>query len=138
MTLRRISNFVDPVDKATAARLTQQIGALEENVASFGIELLAESRLSLAGTGLVDTKLTLKPGQLAGFNTALTADLKVAIAAPRPGDAGKFLAVIKEEAVNQLTLSPPSGVRISGQATYPIVALGLVLLLCDGNNYWVV
>ncbi len=134
MTLRRIDSYAtDDADK-----LSDQLSRLEDNIAA-ALDALpfAALKLSLVGTGILSTNVTLKPGQLAGFNTALTANLKVAVAAPRPGDAGKFLAVIKEEAANTLTLTPPSGVTIAALATYPITAQELVLLLCDGNNYWV-
>jgi hypothetical protein len=94
-------------------------------------------KLSLVGTSIINASVILKPGQLAGFNTAL-GDITVAIAAPRPGDAGKFLAVIKEEGANTLTLTPPAGVLIEAATTYATSSQGLILLLCDGNNYWVV
>jgi hypothetical protein len=135
--MKEIRNFVDPVDKASAARLTQQLAEFEGNVAAYGVEVLAASKLSMVGLNLLSASQTLKPGQAAGFNTA-PGNITVAIAAPRPGDACRFIAVIKHAAANLLVLAPAAGVTVQGVSHYTLSSLGLALLFCDGNNYWLV
>jgi hypothetical protein len=134
MTFRRIDSYATDDPK----KLDGQLSRLEDNIAA-ALESLPQPpmKLSLVGTSIINASVILKPGQLAGFNTAL-GDITVAIAAPRPGDAGKFLAVIKEEGANTLTLTPPAGVLIEAATTYATSSQGLILLLCEGNNYWVV
>lgn len=138
MPLRRmIRTFIDPVDDRTAANLTRQLADFEDNVAAECDDIRATTLAALKPTALAvrDLKAQLMPGMSVGVDTTSN-DLKVQLAPVEKRFAGKFAAVFKRVAANNLIVAAPAGTTINGAATLVRAAVGLQLIFCDGEEYW--
>lgn len=135
--LKLIRDYRAPVDAAAALDLRRQLGQLEQNVSGMGdaIVLAAMQRLQVKATEESGDALTVAPGQSLGIVSTVA---RVQLAAPRPADAGKFLAICKGAgAASNTDLLAPSGSSINGATLFTVTASGVLqLVYCDGVNYW--
>lgn len=138
MPLRHmIRNFIDPVDARTAANLTRQLADFEDNVATETDDIRTSFLPSLKPRALAASSsgAMLSPGSSLGIDTSAS-DLQVLLARPEAKFAGKFAAVWKRAAANNLILMPPRGVNINGASSLSVATVGLLLIFCDGVEYW--
>jgi hypothetical protein len=137
VTLRLIRNFINGVDKATGANLSRQLSQFEDNVldetASIRSGFMAA--LQVRAREEQSSKLSLSPGSAAGFNT-VSGDVSFLLPKPNQADSGRFVAVWKTVAANNVNAQATSGTTINGASSVAFAALGLHLIFCDGERYW--
>lgn len=137
MSLRLIRNFINGVDKATAANLSRQLSQFEDNVSdeTASIREGFMAALEVQSREEQNSKLSLLPGAAAGFNTA-SGDVSFLLPKPSQADSGRFVAVWKTVAANNVNAQAASGTAINGASSVAFAALGLHLIFCDGERYW--
>ncbi len=137
MTLRKVREFTDPIDPRTARQLTRQIAELEENAAAETASIRSAHlpRFASKGTGERSSGIIVAPGESLGVDT--TSDsIEVVLQQPSAKTAGMLAAVYKRVAANTLTLRPAGDALVNGATVLAVTAVGLTLLLSDGENYW--
>ena len=137
MTLRRIRTFRVPGDPVVANELAQQLAKFEENAAqeTDAIRSGFLARPKQVAKERQTSDLLVSPGQSASFDTSL-GNVSVTLTVPTAGDAGKFIALQKVFAANTLNVLVQTGTTINRAASTTKAAVGLLLIFCDGVEYW--
>lgn len=137
MTLRRVRTFRVPGDPVVANELATQLAKFEENVQQETADVRAAymARLKLVATEQQASDLRIAPGESASVDTSL-ANVSVTLTVPTQADAGKFTALMVTDATNVLTVLVPDGVTINRTTSVTAAAVGLLLIFCDGVEYW--
>lgn len=137
MTLRRIRSYRVPGPSAEAAQLAQQLAKAEENVDQETRDIRAgfQARLKSIASEKQTSDLQIAPGQSASFDTSL-GNVSVTLNKPTAADAGTFVALLKLFAANNLTALVPAGVTINRTTSATKATVGLLLIYCDGVEYW--
>lgn len=136
--LARVGSFQEANTPQGARELARQLGTLEDNVSSMGsrLELVKHERLTVKTREATNNAQTLSPGQSVGVVYSVAT---VQLTRPSASDAGKFCALcIGAGGAVALTLMAATGSKVNGAASIALAAAGLVLLYCDGANYWAV
>jgi len=135
--MRLIRNFIKGTGEATAANLSRQLSQFEDNVSdetdairSEFIPAIAPQAFDVRASGTV-----LRAGQSAGFDTS-AGDVAVLLAKPKAYDAGKFVAIWKIFAANNVVVQAASDTFINRGSSSSFAAVGLGLIYCDGVEYW--
>lgn len=137
MTLRRIRSFRVPGEPVVANELAQQLAKLEENVAQEATDIRAgyQARLHPVATEKRTSDLLISPGQSVSIDTS-TGNVSVTLTRPVPGDSGKFIALAKVFAANTLTVLVQTGTTVNRAVSTTKASVGLLLIYCDGVEYW--
>lgn len=140
MTLRRIRSFRVPGDPVVANELAQQLAKFEQNVDDMGAELQKTGmrRLDVVAREVTEGPVLLSPGQAITVDNAVE---RIQLSEPTAVDAGKFAVVCRRLGLVPITLyiAPPPGRVINDDGTpFAKTNSGLVLIFCDGINYWTV
>ncbi len=137
MTLRRIRTFRVPGEPTLANELAGQLAKLEENVLQEVTEIRSEfqARLRPVASEKRTSDLIVAPGQSASIDTSV-GNVSVTLAKPGAKDDGTFIALQKVFAVNTLTALVPAGVTVNRTTSITKAAVGLLLIYCDGVEYW--
>lgn len=138
VSLRRQRTYAEVGQHPGAAReLSRQLLTLEGNAAE-AIDQLTLAHLKrfeiIDRECRTDGKLV-APGQALGITPDVT---RVGLTKPRPGDAGKFTAVYKTSREFSRVNMKPDDSLINGASGFMYAATGLLLLINDGINYYVV
>jgi hypothetical protein len=139
VTLRKVREFTDPTDARTARQLTRQIAELEENVVSetAAIRSAMLTRFKVKATEATDAEpnFELSPGEAVGFDTT-DGNVQVILEAASKENEGKAAAVVKRVLANTVFVRPSGGSLINGTIVLVIAAVGLTVIMSDGENYW--
>lgn len=135
--MKKVKNFTDPVDKASAARCTQQVSEFEDNTEAETAAIRDGFQQNLQPIALAakDSKVIIGAGESCGFDTS-TQSLTCLLRKPTPADAGRFVAVWKPYAANALTLQAAAETFVNRSSSFVLPAIGLTVLFCDGVEYW--
>ncbi len=137
MTLRRIRTFRVPGDPTLANELAGQLAKLEENVDQETGAIRSEysARLKSVASEKRTSDLIVAPGQSASIDTSV-GNVSVTLSRPSASDASKLVALMKVDAANTLTVLVPAGVTINRTTSATKAIVGLLLIYCDGVEYW--
>lgn len=137
MTFRRIRSFRVPGDPTLANELAQQLAKFEENVEQETKDIRSgyQQRLKPVASERLTSDLLISPGQSASFDTS-AGNVSVTLTAPSAADAGKLIALQKVFAANTLNVLVQTGTTINRAASTSKAAVGLLLIYCDGEEYW--
>jgi len=135
--MRKVREFTDPTDARTARQLTRQLGELEDNVAAEAAEIREAflPHLEPVETATTESGLRIGPGQSVGVDTT-AGNLDVVLEPPSAKNRGDLAAVFKRVAANTVTLRPDGDALINGATSLAVTAVGLRLIMSDGEAYW--
>jgi hypothetical protein len=135
--MRQIQNFVNPDSPDRAAQLSRQLSKFEDNVEHETDSIRAgfQRNLSPVEAGRSKNGAVLSPGDEGSFDTS-AGDVGVALETPNAKLAGRFVAIVKIFAANNLVISAPGNSNINRAASLTVTAVGLTLVYCDGLEYW--
>lgn len=135
--MRKVREFTSPVDAHSARQLTRQLAEFEENAdaETRSIRQGTLARLTPKDTNETTTGAVLAPGESLGVDSS-GGDLEVTLERPTAKSAGQLSALFKRVAANTVTLRPSGDALVNGASTLAVTAVGLRLILSDGENYW--
>jgi hypothetical protein len=135
--LRKVGNFVIPVDQLSGTELRRQIIEFQDNVAILAAQITRATMaaLDVIERDAVSDAMTVAPGQSIGIVSTVA---RVQLLQPSAADAGKFIMVCKGAGpASNTEVLAPSGSLINGASSFTITTSGLLqLIFCDGVDYW--
>jgi hypothetical protein len=129
---KRIRDFKAPSTAALQAELARQLRQFEDNVAAY---VLGAAGAFLPRFSRLQSPSAIGSGQLAMVDTR-AGNVSLGLAAPGASDVGLAAVVNLGAGTNTLTLRGFT-CNVNG-ASSAVIAASCALLLCDGQNYWVV